>query len=1036
MAISLGSLVVDIVAKTGGFIEGMTKAKVEAKNAAKDIQNSFASMGESASALLAPFGEMGGALGQAVGGIGNTVRSVTESLSPLIGGLGLIGTGIAAVTGAVAGLAIGGAGVALFAAKSADAFFEMSEKTGVSVEALSALSYAAKENGVSTESLAGGLEKLNKAVFAAGTAPAGAVNAFTRLGVSVKDSSGQLRDTQSILEDLAAKFKAMPDGPAKGALAMQLFGRSGAELLPLLNQGKDGIQAFTDEAKKLGLVISGETAEQAHVFEQTLDKIEAALTGAGNVVLQYLLPSMQALANFFVSEFKDPSSSFKEIGTVLLEGVVPAFKLLATAIVVAMTAADYFTAALSEGVKFATTLVLGLGNALSDLAHGGGFKEAGNELKASFQQGLADFTKGVTEQTGRADQRLQDFFAKTWFGANDQSSIEAKKKPPSNVDLSAANKSNPITDRIKKLQEAATAELAMANATDLSTGAVRAQNEQSQIAKELTDLRVSAESRHLAVTQADTDAVTRSVIAESEAKAAFDARDSIEKATVALQQHSEAARIMADAYAKGGSAIADAQTKVAALPLLKNLDDLQTSLDLDKQKLGENSAEYRQLAADVAKARQELANFYAQSAQGQKDDLAKGLEDAANALRNQITTLKTDGAAIGGTTEQIRQAAVAAKLAAFQADHPGIETGSKAWTDYAAAVEDASKQEQANADKAKAAQYDLAGVYENKLSDLERYRKQLQAEHADVSALNAAEQQNARTFIQSYDAMLQQTNSVRNGFQAFFNEVALSAKPVAQEVADVFTNAFKTVNDGLANIIEGHRNAVREMGKTLEQSIIKTGVQFTTQKAVSGIGNLLHFNFGAGKSGALGSSKNNPMFVSEVSAADSIAKRLGAHTAGSDASGSSSTSGSGSKTANSFTSLLSDIGGKFGDTFKNLFSGLSGIFSKLFSGAGSGGGFGSLLGSFGSIFSGFKADGGSVVPGHSYLVGERGVERFVPTRPGVIVPNQASGARGKSQPDVHVHFHGITDYNNGFRPAQNQILNNLANAVGRAVARR
>jgi hypothetical protein len=1033
MAISLGSLVVDLVAKTGGFIEGMTRARVEAKNAAKDIQDSFASLGQSASSLLAPFGEMGGVLGQAVGGIGNTVRSVTESLSPLIGELGLIGTGIAAVTGAAAGLAIGGAGVALFAAKSANAFFEMSEKTGVSTEALSALAYAAKQSGVSTDSLAGGLEKMNRAVFAAGTAPAGAVNAFTRMGVAVKDSSGNFRSTQDILEDLAAKFKAMPDGPAKTALAMQVFGRSGAELLPLLNQGKDGIQKFSEEAKKLGLVISGETAEQAHVFEQTLDKIEGALTGVSNVVLKYMLPSMQALADFFVGEFKDPSSSFREIGTVLLEVVVPAFKILASAIVVAMTASDYMTAVLSNGLSFVTQQIIGLSNAFDDLK-GGHFKEAGEELKAQFEQGLQNFTKGVTDATGSADKRLQDFFAKTWFGANDQSSIQDQSKKKDDTDKSAANQSNPITDRIKKLQEAATAQLALAGATDLSVGAVRAQNEQDQIAKELLDLQTAAAEKHLKVTQQDTDAVKQAVVIQSEAKAVFDVRDSIEKATVALQQHAEAARIMAAAYAQGGSAIADAQTKVAALPLIENLKQTEISLALNKDNLDKNSAGYKQLMADVDAARQALVNFNAESAKGQQADLAKGLEDAGNSLRSQIANLRTEGAAIGGTIEQMRQAAVAAKLASYQAEHPGIDTGSKAWKDYAAAVDEASKQEVANADKTKTAELDLGNVFKNKIADLERYRAQLQAEHADISAVNDAEQQNAKTFIQSYDAMLQKTNSVRNGFQSFFNEVALSAQPAAQQIADVFTNAFKTVNDGLTNLIEGHRNAVREMGKSLEQSVIKQGVSFTTQKAVSGLGNLLGFHLGTGKS-ALGSSKNNPMFVQEVSAAKSIANALSPHTAGGAAGSSSGTSGS--KTANSFTSLLSDVGGKFGGAFKGLFSSLGGIFSKLFSGGSGGGGFSfsSILGSLGGIFSGFRASGGDVQPGHSYIVGENGSERFVPTTPGYIVPNGAAMAKQSQPLVVQAHFHGVQNADS-FRASQDHVLNHLATAVSRAVARR
>src|SRR6266576_3049352 len=313
MAISLGSIVVNLLAETGNFVAGMSKASQEAQKAAKSIKGSFEELGSSAQTLLAPFGVIGQQMGAVLGGIGTTIRSVSASMSGLNGVLGEAGVALGLTAGAVAALGVAGVGIAAFAANSANEFHEMSQKTGVSVEALSALAYAAKQTGVSTESLAGGLEKMNKSVFAAATAPAGAVNAYTRLGVSVKYMAGNLRPTQEILIDLADKFSKMPEGPARGALAMQLFGRAGAEMIPFLLEGKAGIAALTDEADKLGITISGKTAEQSHVFEQTLNKIQGALTGASNAVLKEMLPAMQGFVDFIVSDLKDPSSSFRAI---------------------------------------------------------------------------------------------------------------------------------------------------------------------------------------------------------------------------------------------------------------------------------------------------------------------------------------------------------------------------------------------------------------------------------------------------------------------------------------------------------------------------------------------------------------------------------------------------------------------------------------------------------------------------------------------------------------------------------------------------
>ena len=448
MAISLGTLVVDIIAKTGGFVEGMSKARVEARNASKEIQNSFSELGDAAAKLLGPFGEIGGAIGESLGSVGNTMRSVSQSLAPLIGELGLVGAGIAGVTGAVAALGAAGAGIALFAANGANELFELSEKSGVSVEALSSLSYAAKQSGVSAETLANGLEKMSKSAFTAATAPEKAINAYKRLGVSVVDASGQIRPTQDILEDLAGKFSGLSNSVTRVALAQQIFGKGGAELLPFLNQGKEGIAALVAEADELGITLSGKTAEGAHVFEQTMAKIQAALTGASNVVLTVMLPSMQALSDFFVNEIKDPSGIFRELGTTIAEILVPAFKVLASAIAVAVTIGDYFVAALGGGIQFISQQVIGLSNALGDLKTGN-FREAGNELRSQFQEGLANFTKGIEDETSKADARLTKFFASTWFGA-DFSTPEKKRQTDTIVDISQKKQQQTIDTSIKR----------------------------------------------------------------------------------------------------------------------------------------------------------------------------------------------------------------------------------------------------------------------------------------------------------------------------------------------------------------------------------------------------------------------------------------------------------------------------------------------------------------------------------------------------------------------------------------------------------
>src|ERR1700731_4471745 len=106
MAISLGSIVVELLANTGNFISGMNKASYEAKKSAKDIKDSFESVGSAAERLLAPFGEIGEKLGSALGGIGQTLSGVSGSLSGLTGSFGAMGLAAGLASGAIAAIGV------------------------------------------------------------------------------------------------------------------------------------------------------------------------------------------------------------------------------------------------------------------------------------------------------------------------------------------------------------------------------------------------------------------------------------------------------------------------------------------------------------------------------------------------------------------------------------------------------------------------------------------------------------------------------------------------------------------------------------------------------------------------------------------------------------------------------------------------------------------------------------------------------------------------------------------------------------------
>jgi phage-related protein len=176
---------------------------------------------------------------------------------------------------------------------AADDMGEIAQKLGVPVEALTALQHAAKITGVSFEDLQGGLLRLSKGMK-------DAPQKFAALGVSVRDANGEMRPTAEVLKDIAARFQSMPDGAEKTALAMELFGKSGAELIPMLNAGKDGITALMDEAAALGLVISQDTADAAGRFNENLDKLKATAEGLAAIVAAHLAPVLEQMSGWLL----------------------------------------------------------------------------------------------------------------------------------------------------------------------------------------------------------------------------------------------------------------------------------------------------------------------------------------------------------------------------------------------------------------------------------------------------------------------------------------------------------------------------------------------------------------------------------------------------------------------------------------------------------------------------------------------------------------------------------------------------------------
>lgn len=192
------------------------------------------------------------------------------------------------------------------AADYGDQLYKASQRTGVAIEELSKLQYAAKLSDVSNEALGKGVNYLSRLMVAAADGAQESSKVFNKYGIAVRDASGAVRPTIDVMSDLADVFSTMPDGPQKTALAAEFFGKKlGSELIPLLNAGSAGLKSMADEAERLGLVLNSEQGKAAEAFNDNLTRMSAGAKGVAIAIGNQLIP----VINNFLNELNDANKS-------------------------------------------------------------------------------------------------------------------------------------------------------------------------------------------------------------------------------------------------------------------------------------------------------------------------------------------------------------------------------------------------------------------------------------------------------------------------------------------------------------------------------------------------------------------------------------------------------------------------------------------------------------------------------------------------------------------------------------------------------
>lgn len=192
------------------------------------------------------------------------------------------GKGALAIVGGIGAAFVGVSAAVAKAAEAGDAVANTAERLGLSTDAVQELAYAAKLSDTSIESVTLGLGNLGRVADAATKGSKEAAGAFAQLGVHVKGAGGKIKSADELFTEISGKIALMPNGLEKSALAMQLFGKAGRDLIPLLNNGTEGLAALRQEAQDTGYVMSQETTDASKRFGDAVDRVQLQLIGFRN----------------------------------------------------------------------------------------------------------------------------------------------------------------------------------------------------------------------------------------------------------------------------------------------------------------------------------------------------------------------------------------------------------------------------------------------------------------------------------------------------------------------------------------------------------------------------------------------------------------------------------------------------------------------------------------------------------------------------------------------------------------------------------
>lgn len=272
---------------------------------------------------------------------------------------------------------------------------DLAARLGVTYGELSGLTLAGEQVGVSMETIGAAVTRAEVAFTKAASGSSTAISAFKRIGLSVEQLNGL--STADRFKAIAQAISELPTPAERSAAAVGLFGRAGAQLLPLFEQGAAGIQAATVEANALGLTLNSVQADNVDAMGDSFTKAQAAVRGVVDQVVAYLAPAVTRVTEAFTQLVSGIGG--QNIGAAIGEAILGAARYLAQV-------ADFFIANTSPIFEYLSEVGAQWSAVWEVGARVGAFLAG---VARTFEAGFRSFAAIITGAFGLVFRGLGDF---------------------------------------------------------------------------------------------------------------------------------------------------------------------------------------------------------------------------------------------------------------------------------------------------------------------------------------------------------------------------------------------------------------------------------------------------------------------------------------------------------------------------------------------------------------------------------------------------------------------------------------------------